>query len=332
MNLIQSILGFTLCSAAIVYAGTKLTYYGERIAELTGLGKAWIGLILMASVTSLPELISGISSVAIVKAPNLAAGDVFGSCVFNLLIFSLLDALHKKPITSLVRSTHVFAAACGIILLTISGAGILIADRLPNIYWFSILTPAIFIVYTFSVWLIFKFENKTALPQEEKNEIHATTKTLRKIIMLYGLNALLVVIAAVFLPYFGKYIASQFELSNTFFGTLFLAASTSLPELVVSISALRIGSLNMAVGNLFGSNIFNIYILGIDDLFYREGSFFRTIEHSHLLSILAIIAMTAVAMIGLLFKAEQKRFILAADTLLILILYVLLMIALYILN
>ena len=147
--------------------------------------------------------------------------------------------------------------------------------------------------------------------------------------MLYGLHALIVVGAALFLPYFGKFIAEYSGLGNTFFGTLFLAATTSLPELVVSISALRMGALDMAVGNLFGSNIFNIFILGIDDLFYRDGSLFSNIEQSHLVSILTVIAMTSVAMIGLLFKAERKKFVLATDTFIILVLYVFMMMVLY---
>lgn len=329
MTVFYSISGFILCSAAIVYAGTKLSFYGDLIAELTGLGKAWIGLILMAAVTSLPELITGISSVAIVKAPNLAAGDVFGSCVFNLLILSVLDAFHKKPIASVVRISHVFAGACGLILITISGAGILLSEQLPVLGWLSSITPVIFIVYIFSVWLIFKFENKLAQDSEIKNETEADIKSLRRAVILYGFNALIVVSAALFLPYFGKYIAEQSGLSNIFFGTLFLAATTSLPELVVCISALRMGSLDMAVGNLFGSNIFNIFILGIDDLFYREGSLFSNIDHSHLLSILAVIAMTAVAMIGLLFRADRKKYMLGLDTFIILLIYAALMIVLY---
>ena len=103
------------CAIVIIYSGAKLSFYGDKIADLTGMGKAWIGLILMSSVTSLPELITGISSVAIVKAPNLAAGDVFGSCVFNLLILSFLDARIKQPILSLVKSSHMVAAIFGII-------------------------------------------------------------------------------------------------------------------------------------------------------------------------------------------------------------------------
>ncbi|MDH4101110.1 MAG: sodium:calcium antiporter, partial [Nitrospirota bacterium] len=77
-------LKFILCSAVIVYCGTKLSRYGDVIAEKTGMGRAWTGLILVSSVTSLPELFIGISSVTIAGTPDIALGDIMGSCVFNL--------------------------------------------------------------------------------------------------------------------------------------------------------------------------------------------------------------------------------------------------------
>jgi cation:H+ antiporter len=76
-------LQFLACTAVIVFAGTRLTEYSDVIAEKTGLGRTWIGVVLMASVTSLPELMTGISSVVIFDLPNIAAGDVLGSCMFN---------------------------------------------------------------------------------------------------------------------------------------------------------------------------------------------------------------------------------------------------------
>lgn len=330
MTLFESIAGFILCSAAIVFAGTKLSFYGNQIAELTGLGKAWLGLVIMAAVTSLPELITGISSVAIIDAPNLAASDVFGSCVFNLLILSMLDAIVKKPLTSLVRNTHVFAAACGIILITLAAFGIILSNVLPVIGWFSIITLVIFAVYIFSVWLIFRFEKKSLQDIGESRPLsEKKAGLLRKTLLLYGLNALIVIGAAIFLPFFGENISLMTGLGNTFFGTLFLAASTSLPELVVSVSAVRLGSLDIAVGNLFGSNIFNIFILGLDDVIYNDGSLFARIDQSHLLSILTVIIMTSVAMTGLLFRQQRKRFVLATDTFIILLLYGSLMFLLY---
>ena len=77
-------LQFALVTAVIVFAGYHLSTYGDVIAEKTGMGRTWVGVILMASVTSLPELITGASSVAIFDLPNIAIGDVFikgGFCV-----------------------------------------------------------------------------------------------------------------------------------------------------------------------------------------------------------------------------------------------------------
>lgn len=157
-NLYLNILGFVGCAAVIIFSGTKFSYYGDKIADLTGMGQAWVGLILMASVTSLPELITGISSVALVKAPNLAAGDIFSSCMFNLLILSLLDARIKKTAVFNVKSSHIVAAIFGIILLAAAGIAIYLSHEIPSIFWISSSTFVMFGIYLVSVWGIFKYE------------------------------------------------------------------------------------------------------------------------------------------------------------------------------
>ena len=322
------VLGFIACAAIIVYSGARLSFYGDRIAELTGMGRAWVGLILMASVTSLPELITGISAVAIVKAPDLAAGDIFGSCAFNLLILSFLDARIKKPLFSLVKSSHIVAAIFGIILAAMAGMAIFLAQETPALLWISSFTFLLFGMYLAAVWGIYQYDklgdaeqiNSTPITSPGRNE------EFKKVRRGYILNALVVVGVAIFLPYFGEHIAAQTGLDNSFFGTLFIAATTSLPELVVSLVALRIGALDIAVGNLLGSNVFNMFILGVDDVFYSDGSLFRVISPSHLLSVLFTIIMTAVVGLGILFKPQKKHFwLLGLDSFVIIVCYVLLM-------
>jgi cation:H+ antiporter len=321
-NLYLYILGFAACAGVIIYSGTKLSFYGDKIADLTGMGKAWVGLILMASVTSLPELITGISSVAIVKEPDLAAGDIFGSCIFNLLILSVLDARIKQPLFSMVKSSHIVAAIFGIILLAIAGIAIFLAPVIPNLFWISSFTLVLFAVYLVAVWGIFKYEQAALADTAPEIASPQSPGELKKAIGAYALNALIVIGAAIFLPYFGEHIAESTGLSNSFFGTLFLAAATSLPELVVSLAALRMGALDMAVGNLLGSNVFNMLILGIDDVFYREGSLFRNISSAHLLSVFVTIVMTAVVGLGLLFRPKKKTvWHFSIDTFVILVLY-----------
>ncbi len=332
-NIYIFIVGFIACAAVIIYSGTKLSYYGDKIADHTGMGKAWVGLILMASVTSLPELITGVSAVAIVKAPDLAAGDIFGSCVFNLLILSVLDSRIKQPLFSIVKSSHIVAAIFGIILLTVAGMAIYLSNEIPSVLWISSFTFALFGIYLIAVWGIFKYEHAALIESPPSTVLHSASRSadLKKAIGGYAINALVVIGAAVFLPYFGENIAFHTGLGDSFFGTLFIAAATSLPELVVSLAALRMGSIDMAVGNLLGSNVFNMFILGIDDVFYREGSLFKDISPSHLLSVFVTIIMTAVVGLGLLFKPKKKQvWHFSLDTFIIILLYLALIIYLFI--
>jgi cation:H+ antiporter len=325
-------LGFVICALVIIYSGTKLSKYGDLIAEKTGMGKAWFGLVLMASVTSLPELITGISSIVIVDEPDLAVGDILGSCVFNLLILSILDAKIKKPLFSSLKSSHIVASVFGIILMSVAGIAMYLVNEIPNVYWISSFTFLLVIIYFIAVYAIFKYEQSQLEENEVKTEgLPNESKSLKNAIKLYLLNALIVIVAAVFLPYFGEYLAHYSGLGSSFFGTVFIAAATSLPELVVSLSALKMGSLDMAVGNLLGSNVYNMFILGIDDVLYRKGPIYAAISSNHLLSVFVAIIMTAVVILGLLFKPTKKQFwLLSLDTFILSLLFILLMIYLFV--
>ena len=145
---------------------------------------------------------------------------------------------------------------------------------------------------------------------------------LRHALTRYALYALVVVGAALFLPPLAQRIATTTGLEESFVGTLFLAASTSLPEIAVSLSAVRMGAIDMAVGNMLGSNLFNIAILAIDDMAYTQGLLLADASPSHVLSVLSTMAMSAVVIIGLTFHVTGKRFLLAWDAALVLLLYV----------
>lgn len=214
----------------------------------------------------------------------------------------------------------------------VAGMAIYLADEIPSILWMSSFTFILFAMYLVATWGIFKYDHATEIQSPAKNVVVSASRSaeLRKTIGGYSLHAFIVIIAAVFLPYFGERIAARTGLANSFFATLFIAAATSLPELVVSLSALKRGALDIAVGNLLGSNVFNMFILGLDDVFYRQGSFFKSISTSHLLSVFITIIMTAIVGLGLLFKPKKKHlWLLGLDTFIILVLYVILVIYLY---
>lgn len=328
----SDILGLIFCAALIFLCGRKLSLYGDIIAELSGFGRAWIGLILMASVTSLPELMVGVSSAAIVQSADLAVGDILGSCAFNLGILALMDAFvpKQKPLFSIATQGHVLAAALGIILIALVGAGLFLPEEfiiLPGIAFTSLL---FLVIYLVSIRILFAFESKNKVKQElQFKQASYRGHSLRSAISHYSVFAILTIIAALFLPYFADRLAEHTGLGKTFVGTLILAASTSLPEIAVSLSAIRMGLIDMAVGNLLGSNIFNIFILFIDDLLYTNGNLLKDASDFNIVSVIATIIMSAIAIIGLTIRSQGKRLWLAWDTLLIFIVYLVNMILIF---
>jgi cation:H+ antiporter len=318
-------IGFIVCTLVIVYSGTQLAKYGDIIAEKTGLGRAWIGVVLMASVTSLPELVTGLSSVTYAGVPDIAVGDVLGSCVFNMLILAFLDAAHRPmPISSKAQQGHVLSAAFGLLLLSIVCVSMFLRENISPIGWIGPYSFLLIVIYLTAMRLVFSYEKRNLAEflkdmVEELKYKHVSMKTA---VLHYGLNALVVIMAAIFLPKIGEGIAESTGLGQTFVGNIFIAVSTSLPEVVVSIAAVRMGSVDMAIGNLFGSNIFNIFILALDDIFFLKGPLLSYASPNHIISALSAIAMTTIAIIGLTYRAEKKRLFVAWDSLGILIAYV----------
>lgn len=328
-----AVLGFLLCGAVIFLAGGRLSLYGDRIGELSGWGGAWVGLILMASVTSLPELIVGISSVALVGSPDLAVGDVLGSCAINLLILASLDAFvpHRRRLFGIASSSHVLAAALGIVLLCAVGIGLLSRDALALTPWIGASSLVFLVLYLASVRLMFRHTRarrggpaQPALDEKLEPEHDNPVRKLgpRQVGLRYALYAAVVVVAAVLLPPTAEALVRITGLQESFVGTVFLALSTSLPELAVSLKAVRIGAIDMAVGNILGSNLFNVLILAFDDLAYAQGLLLADASASHIFTVVTTVAMSAIAIIGLTQQQPRKRFILAWDAALILAAYI----------
>jgi cation:H+ antiporter len=316
---------FMACTAAIVYSGVQLSKYGDIIAEKTGLGRTWIGVVLMASVTSLPELATGISSVTYAGVPDIAVGDVLGSCVFNMLILALLDAVHRPmPISTKAHHGHVLSAGFGILLLGVAAVSLLAENMLPRLGWIGTYTLMIMAIYFVAMRMIYFSEKKqlAEFVKEMAVELRYKQVSTKNAVVNYAANAIVVIGAAMFLPGIGEGLAESTGLGQSFVGNVFIAFSTSLPEVVVSFAAVRMNAVDLAIGNLFGSNIFNIFILGLDDFFFVEGPLLSFVNKSHWISALSAIVMTAIAIIGLTYRAEKKRLFIAWDSVGILIVYV----------
>ncbi len=327
------ITGLLLCTVIIFFAGTRLSFYSDVIAEKSGLGRTFIGLILVASITSLPEMVNSISAVTYAQVPDIAAGDLIGSCVFNLLIIAFLDLFHRKmPISSLAQTGHIISGSFGILQLSIVIVSLSLKENMPRFGWVGLNSLIFIIIYIFAMRLIFQYEKKNAGNINHQNIELYPDITLNKAITLFSINAFLVIGAAIFLPKIGEGIAEITGLGQTFVGNIFIACSTSLPETIVCFGALRCKAVDLAMGNLMGSTIFNIAILGIIDFIYTKGSILIMVSQNHKISALFGIIITAVVIISLTYRAEKKHLPVSLDALIIIFLYILNLILLYLLK
>lgn len=315
---------FFACTAVIFFSGKNLSQYGDIIAEKTGLGRTWIGVVLLASVTSLPELITGVSSAAIFELPDIAGGNIIGACMLNLLTIAFLDLLGgPTPISARAHQGLILPAGFGIVLLGITTASIALGARVPSIGWVGLPSLLFILVYFAAMRTIFVFEKRRLekAVHELVEEVQRIDTSRARAYGLFAFNAALIVGAGMYLPGLGERIAETTGLGQTFVGSLFVAISTTLPEFTVSAAALRMGAVDMSVGNLFGSNLFNVAILAVDDLVYLKGPLLADVSAGHLITGTAAMIMTAIAIIGLTYRAAKKPLLLAWDAMGIVLTY-----------
>jgi len=303
------------CAVLIYGAGTRLSRYGDVIARYTGLGGGWIGLVLVASVTSLPELVTGLSSVTVADVPDIAVGNVLGACVLNLAMMVVLDAMHRRgSIYSAASQGHVLGAAFGIVMLGVVGFGLLVGQRMTlGIGHVSPISFALFGLYLVAIRTIYGYERgvhreaATAAAAAVAQAAEAGTElTLRQAVLRYTAAAAVVVVAALWLPFAAERLATLMGWSDSFVGTLLVAFTTTLPELTVTVAAVRIGALDMAIGNLVGSNLFNLTILALDDLFYVKGPLLAAVSQVHALSAASASVMAAALIVALVARPQAR--------------------------
>ncbi|MEX2034553.1 MAG: hypothetical protein WEA28_05105 [Xanthobacteraceae bacterium] len=300
-------LKFAVCAALIGMAGPVLTHYGDVIARLTGLSRTWIGLVLLATATSLPELFTGISAVTVAAAPNIAVGDVLGACIFNLVILVVLDAMSRdEPMYRRIDQGHVLTTGFGVILIAFVGALLLLSRDSLDLRFFHIsaYTPIIIILYVVAIRAAFVYERRVK-PAPQIIDVDVKI-TLRAALVRYAAAAAVVAGAGTWLPFVGLELAEVMGWKTTFVGTLFVAIATTLPELVVAISAFRLGAIDMAIGNLLGSNLFDILILAIDDIAYTRGPLLSSVSPAHAISAFAAVIMSGIFIVALLYRPESR--------------------------
>jgi cation:H+ antiporter len=321
-------LKFIICAAIVVFCGYRICIYAEKIGQFLKVGRSFIGFILLAIVTSLPELAVTLSATRI-GALDLALGDLFGSNLFNLTIVGVILFLYvKKPRQLNFDSTHFITSAFSILLIVLAAVGIVFYNFIiPGIAYSGLLldveTAFILLIYVFGAFLIFRLEGTGEGPLPQNRSFRK--KNILEIWLRFLAFSAILVSAAIYLSHLGDRIAQipvgGIALGGSFVGSLFIAITTSLPEMAVAISAVRLGFLDMALGNIFGSNMFNMLIIVIVDLFLGRKVVLSTISLMHLFTILFVIFSTALVCASLAYRSRKKIGALAWDSVSIIFIY-----------
>ena len=297
---------FILCILIIFFSGRKIAKYGDIIAGKTGLGGLWTGLVLLALVTSLPELFTGVSAIRLVDAPDLTVGNLLGANAFNLLNLALLDIVRQNgSLLALASRTHRLTGWFSLVLVLVVVVSIFISHRFyaMDIGWIGWYTPIIILLYLVFVRGIFLFERRQ--PSSQETEPVYGEESTRRVYLYFAISATFIIGAGIWLATIGDEIALVTGWGQSFVGSLLLAFTTSLPEITVSFAAMRIGATDMAVANMIGSNLFNMTIIPIDDLLYLKSPVLAAVSENHLITAFAVMLMTIIFIAGLHFKPRR---------------------------
>jgi cation:H+ antiporter len=320
MSLAGWIVVFAVAAAAIVAAGIHLARAGDEIAERAGLSRLLVGMLLVAAATSLPELVVDVSA-ALRDAPDLAVGDLFGSTMANMAILAVVDLLGRQRVWISVEVGHARVAAVAIALTALATLGILTPPG-AAVLGVGLDTTFIAVAYVATIAWIRRspegrFGRSEPLPAPTGWAGQGRGR-LRPAVTRFALAAIAILIAGPFLARSGDEIAEASGLGPTFIGTALLAVTTSLPELVSSIAAVRIGADDLAVGNLFGSSAFNMAALVVVDAAYRPGPLLSAVDPSQVVAGTSAILLMALALAAIVHGTETRARRLEPDALLLL--------------
>ena len=321
-------LGIFVVAAALVWvSGTRLSYYADAIARRTGIGEAVLGVVLLGGITSLPEIaVAGAASLG-GNAP-LAVNNVLGGFTMQVTILALADALlRQRALTAAIPDPAVLLqGVLGIILVSVAVVGVATGDvgflgaglwtwGILGIFVFSVMTVAR--ARDHARWEVVGEPPRPKIGREEP-EVERAGPTL------YGMTALAgagILVMGYLLSETGEALAEQTGLGANFFGAVFLAITTSLPEISTVIAAMRLRRHVMAASDIFGTNLFDIAVIFVADLVYPGGPVLSEVGTFSIVAGLLGIVVTAVYLAGLIERRDPAVAGVGFDTIVVIATY-----------
>jgi cation:H+ antiporter len=326
---------FGAAAAAVWFAGSHLARYADAIAAKTGIGRAFIGMILLGGITSLPELAVAVTA-TIEGNPVLSINDVLGSAAINVVLLAAADAfIGRKALTSTVPSSAVMLqGALSIALLAMVAGAVITGDK--PVLGVGIWSWLMLTVYVAGVALLAntrtssQWQPRGPKPRGPNNSSSPQAQwPLRRLVALTGAAGLVIVVAGFLLAQTGGALAEQTGLGASFFGAVFLAASTSLPEVSTILAAVKLRQYEMAISDAIGTNLFNVTILVLVDAIHPGPPVLQEAGRFAAFGALLALLLTATFLVGMLERRDRTVLRMGIDSAVVLLAYVAGVVVLY---
>lgn len=307
---------YFVLAAAVVLLAIRLSYYVDVLDRKTNLSGAFIGGVMLAAVTSLPELFTALTAVMALDRPQLVQGDIFGSNIFNLGVIGVLilftyQSYQRSSLSKTHKSTIIYSLVMYALAFLAMLKPIEISFGIFNVNLMSIL---ILLVYGINVLFM---KNDESAENENEDDCHLS---VAQVVVRFILYSIALVCVSILLTHVTDRVAEELNLGATVAGAIFLGVATSLPELSASVNLVRMKNYNASFGNIVGSNLFNFTILCFADLVYNKGSIF--ISEQQALNLLFFGAVSSI-LAFLILRFKKSRWLVLLSCILILLSYVL---------
>jgi len=312
---------FLISAGSVVFFGIRLAVYGDALASLTGWGRLFVGSVLVALATSLPELSTNISAVRLDPPnPALAVGNVMGANMLNMFNISLVALMFggKKFLEKVAPEQGVLAALA--ILLT--GLAVLFGAIKMEISLWHIGLSSLLLIVVFLVGMRIVYVTKPAEQGSSDDDPETGGMTLKRAWIMFLSVSLGVVIAGFFLAWSTDRIADITGVASSTLGIIAVSLVTTMPEMSSAIAAARMGAADLGVAGLFGSNAFNVTILFFADPFYRGGILGNQTEPAHFIAGGMAVVLMAVVLVVILARNRLKAPLVAAVLALVILAYI----------
>lgn len=324
-----SILIFPIAAVIVVIVGTRIISHAEVLAKATGLGQSTFGALFIGAITSLAGLVTSLV-VAYDGHASLAVSNCLGGIAVQTTSLCIADFMYSKSNLehAAASETNLVQGVLLVLLLSIVLIAMSLADY--NLFGISPFTVILIISYIVGLHVVSKsfkepmwrprMTDKTFNENEANN--HHKKMNLKKRWALLVLQALVLSVCGWFIAAAGISISVHAQINESIIGGLLTGVTTSLPELVIAIAAVRSGALNLAVGNIIGGNIFDVLFIAFSDFFYRGGAIYSGIGQDEMFWLGLNITLISILLLGLLRREKYGILNIGFESFLIIVIYI----------